>query len=264
MFNIVCIDKAHCFCFMKNIGFLLIVFCASCIACSTIKPYSVESKGFLTPGNSNFLAEDSLVISEIDPYKTQMLQTMSEVLAVSAQSMEKGQPESLLGNFVADACFSRISKATSMQSKLKAEFCVLNNGGLRSALPQGNITLKNCFELMPFENELVILTLTAESTLELINFIASKGGVPVSNIQMKINGTSAESVLIDGKPVDYQKQYSVLTSDYLANGGDDMKMFQKAVAIEKTGLKVRDAIVEHLRNLPKQPFTVKTDGRISR
>ena len=100
--------------------------------------------------------------------------------------------------------------------------------------------------------------------MELINFIASKGGVPVSNIQMKINGTSAESVLIDGKPVDYQKQYSVLTSDYLANGGDDMKMFQKAVAIEKTGLKVRDAIVEHLRNLPKQPFTVKTDGRISR
>ncbi|MBL7915787.1 MAG: 5'-nucleotidase C-terminal domain-containing protein [Bacteroidia bacterium] len=249
---------------MKYKGFLLLAFSISCIACSTVKPYAYESKGFLTPGNSGLVEEDSVLIREIDPYKSKMLEIMSEILAVSAQPLEKGQPESLLGNFVADACYERANLVISEQGKLKADFCVLNNGGLRSALPQGNITLKNCFELMPFENELVMLTLSAQSTQDLLNYIASKGGVPVSNLQMKISGSTAESVLIDGKPVDYKKEYFVLTSDYLANGGDDMKMFQNPIAIEKTGLKVRDAIVEHLRSLPKQPFTAKADGRISR
>ena len=47
------------------------------------------------------------------------------------------------------------------------DFCLLNNGGLRTSLPQGNITRRKIFELMPFENELVVVTISKEKMTDL-------------------------------------------------------------------------------------------------
>lgn len=72
-----------------------------------------------------------------------------------------------------------------------ADFAVFNTGGLRRPLPLGNITRGDVFELMPFENELVILTMNGEAVKKLVNFIATKGGAPVSGLRLRIQDSVA-------------------------------------------------------------------------
>lgn len=185
---------------------------------------------------------------------------MNRILAQSAQAMEKGQPESRLGNFVADLCFEQVAGG----DHFKADFCVLNNGGLRSSLPEGAIRLRNVFELMPFDNTLVILDLDGATTVKLLNYIAKLGGVPVANLRMSIMGDVPRDVFIGGRPFDEKNHYRVLTSDYLAGGGDSMEFFKEAGTVVSTGIPVRDAIISFIEESGEKNRVIiaNTDGRI--
>ena len=185
-----------------------------------------------------------------------------DVLTFSVASMEKAQPESTLGNFVADACLAMAVKNYKVTDSKEIDFCVLNNGGLRSSLPQGNITRKNVFELMPFENELVVLTLKGSTVTGLLNYISEKGGVPVSNLKMKINNGTFTDVMINENKFDPANNYKVLTSDYLAYGGDAMSVFSEKDSLEFVNLKVRDAIIYFMEL--QDTLKPKLDGRISK
>lgn len=207
---------------------------------------------------------DSSVYSIILPYKEKVTSTMSAVLAESDYSMERGQPESRLGNFVSDACISEAGKVFDPSDGKQADLAFFNNGGLRRALPKGNITRGDVFELMPFENELVVLTLNGENLKKIFNFIASKDGTPVSGVRFQIKDHEAVNIKINNESLDTSKIYKVLTSDYLANGGDSYEML-KDIPRENVNLKVRDAIIQYLTSAAKEgkKISVNPDGRIS-
>ncbi len=251
---------------MKHYIGVLFLIAAVIYSCKASYNHQQKSELFYTPGKEGIVASDSSIIKEIDPYKTGMDHIMNEVIAVSDQSMEKGLPESNLGDFVADLSFHIINEQLKKTGKPVADFCVLNNGGLRSTLPQGEIKLKDVFELMPFENELVILEMKGNSVENLLQYIASKGGVPVANLRMKILGSEADNVFINGEPFDSSRVYRTITSDYLANGGDGMNMFTEAISSQSSGVKVRDAIINHMRTKTERGESIKveTDGRISK
>ena len=207
---------------------------------------------------------DSSVISYIIPYKEKMLQTMSDVLAESEFAMEKGNPEGVLGNFVSDACMQEAAKIFYPTDGRQADFAFLNNGGLRRPLPKGKITRMDVFELMPFENELVVLKINGDVVKLIFNFIASTDGGPVSGARFRIKDKKAIDIIIQNEPLDTTRSYSVLTSDYLANGGDSFEMIVDAKR-EAVNLKVRDAIIRCLEVFGNDGkiISVKTDGRIS-
>jgi len=221
---------------------------------------------------------DSLITSIIYPYKIGIDSVMNEVLCVSEMEMTKGKPESLLGNFVTDLCLEMYDSI--------ADICVMNNGGLRSSLPSGEITRGDIYKLMPFENELVVLELNAEEVYELAEYITKRGGEPFSGL----NIYSLDSIeIIDSKDIlhrnnnnitvwmytsDCRGNYiplgkddinsytlKVLTSDYLANGGDKMSFFNNKNQL-KVGLKIRDAIINYCKL--EQTISSKLDGRITR
>ena len=130
--------------------------------------------------DSTVVMEDSVIKSEVSPYKIKLDKEMNVVLAVSEQVMMKSSPEGLLGNFSADAVL-KMSREYGKDS-CKVDFCVLNNGGLRNPLPKGNITKYDIFSLMPFENEIALLTMNGGDVKELLDFIANKGGMPVAGL----------------------------------------------------------------------------------
>ncbi|MEK6614561.1 MAG: 5'-nucleotidase [Bacteroidota bacterium] len=206
--------------------------------------------------------EDSVIKSDISPYKIKLEKEMSVVLAISEQTMMKNNPEGLLGNFSTDAVL-KMSREYSKDS-CKVDFCVLNNGGLRNSLPKGNITKYDVFSLMPFENEIVLLTLSGDAVKELLDFIANKKGAPVAGLRMKIINQMASDVMIGDKPFDVTKSYTVATSDYLAGGGDNMTFFASASRRQSLNKKIRDAIIEYLLNESENGNTIKVikDGRI--
>jgi len=213
---------------------------------------------------NNNLAADSAVIKTYLPYKQQLDAEMNQVLGYSEVAMIKSNdlPETVLGNFFSDAILQQALKYDptidfSMPS---------TKGGIRVDVPKGAIKLSNIFELMPFENELVAFTLKGTDVQELINFIAASNGQPIAGIRLKIVDKKPVDVFIQGKAFDPQKTYRVLTSDYIAGGGDNALGFKNPIEKKVLGLKVRDALINYVKETQAAGKTLnpKLDGRITK
>ena len=229
------------------------------LSCKSSFQVTKKESGQYKFTDTSYTEVDSSVFKEIIPYREKMQSAMNEVLAVSTTSLERGLPESKLGNFLSDACMK-----TTQSNNMTADFAVFNSGGLRRPLPLGNITRGDVFELMPFENELVILSMNGKDVKKLVNFIAKKGGAPVSGLRLRIQDSTATEIFINGAVLDTNKTYRVLTSDYLANGGDTFP-FVTEKKWDPVNLKVRDALIEYLTFETKagRKINIELDGRIS-
>jgi 2',3'-cyclic-nucleotide 2'-phosphodiesterase (5'-nucleotidase family) len=202
-----------------------------------------------------------LTDSIISPYKKSLDKEMKEVICFSEQAMEKGQPESLLGNWVADLSFNYAKKSIN----INPHFCILNYGGLRTSIPKGEITKERIYSLMPFENELVVVVITKEKFNQLIKYLINVGGQPVSNITIKKISEDVEKVKIEGVDFNTQKEFRVLTTDYLAKGGDKMDFFLNPIEVIYTNMKLRDVIINHCidTNSKGKKISSQLDNRIS-
>lgn len=242
---------------------LLSLFLASGCA-SKYTPVRSETKVY-DLGKMGLVLKDSVAESMISPYRDKLNSEMDEVIGISDVVMEKGLPEGLLGNFSSDACYNIGLNFTRKKNLPAVDMCFLNNGGLRNSLPKGNITIRMIFELMPFENELVILELSPEKMTVLLDFIARKGGMPVSGISFQIVDEKASNIKIGGEEFKGDRNYYIITSDYLANGGDDLGFLSKPISSIFIDTKVRDAIIEYVRiqKAGGKNLNPKIEGRIS-
>ena len=112
---------------------------------------------------------------------------------------------------------------------------------------------------MPFENELVVLELNKDDYLGLLNYISKRGGEPFSGINITMDKEG--KILSNSWPVNFEngEKVRVLTSDYLADGGDKMSFFQNKEQ-EKAGIKIRDAIIDYCSKT--DTIAISLDGRI--
>ena len=101
---------------------------------------------------------------------------MYEVIGVSEMTMDKGRPESLLSTW-SPKCYDSLQKRVLSHP---ADIGIMNMGGLRNILPQGNITVDAVFEILPFENSLCVLTMKGTEIKRLMEVIASLHGEGLS------------------------------------------------------------------------------------
>lgn len=207
--------------------------------------------------------EHQQAIALITPYKEKLEKEMNEVLVLSAEEFpkEKGKPETKLGNLVADLSMEIAQKMHDGN----IDFCMLNFGGLRTSLPKGAITRGKIFELMPFENELVVVSISQDSLNSLINYLNRVGGQPVSGVKVKFYQDNQEVKYKYRKnDKSLNTTYKILTSDYLANGGDNMTFFLNPINYEKVGIKLRDAIIQYCleQHAQGKQLSGKIEGRI--
>lgn len=205
------------------------------------------------------IESESAVEAFISPYRNKLDSVMNDVVAVSAKEIQKDRPEGPLNNFFADAMYK-----SGKDWGLKFDFAYTNYGGLRVPLPKGEIHRYKIFELMPFENAVTLVTFKGEDIQAFFDFMASVGGDPISGASYVIEGKKAIDIEINGQPFDKSRNYTVLTSDYMANGGDGGEIFSKVIARSDTAYKLRDAIFLYLDKQQKagQKLNPVNDGRI--
>lgn len=203
---------------------------------------------------------DSVILNAYLPYKTKLDSQMNRVIGYSAISMNKLQSPVLLTNFFADA----IAQACQRRD-IKFDIAFPStNGGIRTSIPQGAITVQTIFELMPFENELVLLSLKGTDVIDMVNHIITSGGQPVSGIRIKAKEGQIHEITVNGEMIDTTKTYQVLTSDYLAGGGDGITAFKKPMSRINLNIKVRDMLFEYVEAETKsgRNLNAYNDGRI--
>ena len=204
--------------------------------------------------------EDKTVKDMIAPYKVQLDAEMNVVLGEIAEDMIKSKPNSNLGNWFADL----LQNIANIEFDGYVDFAVQNYGGLRvPVVAKGELTVGDIYEVMPFDNKLVILNLSGEKTLMLLNRIADYGGWPISsNLTFGIEDEKAIDIMIKGEPFDLKKSYRVALPDYTANGGDRCT-FLKEEPQEDNDKMIRDLIIEYFQNNPPaEPIVASTVKRI--
>ncbi len=205
---------------------------------------------------------DSSITEFILPYKNELQHEISTILCYNPKILTRtdGDLESALGNIYADICFHEADSIFKSQTGKNIDFALFNYGGIRTVIPKGNVTVGNIFELMPFENKLVIVELSGTQTVKLFNYLKdSKKAHPISNLKLTLKEASFKNILIQDKPFDPTRNYYVLTHDYLQHGGDNMSFFKEPVSLFSTQYKVRDAIIDYLVKI--DTIKAQKDGR---
>ncbi len=190
----------------------------------------------------------------IEPYKTVLDEEMDVVVGHCAETLEVGRPESGLSNFVCDAMLQKANEV------MPTDFALTNVGGLRKPIAQGEVTLRTIYEVMPFDNLLVLLDLKGDDVLALCNAIAGVGGEGVSGISFGIENDKAVDVRVQGKPLDLKRTYRVATSDYLSFGNDKMTPLLRRVNVYNLEMQLRDLILSAFVSTPMVEKVL--DGRI--
>ncbi|MGN0186888.1 MAG: 5'-nucleotidase C-terminal domain-containing protein [Paludibacteraceae bacterium] len=208
-------------------------------ACRRANPEIVSAE--LVPITADSVVADSAMLQLIAPYKTAQAVEMNVVIGESDQLMRAELPEGLLNAFVSDAmlAFGNALKPTDM--------AITNFGGLRNDLPQGAVTVGHVLQIMPFDNALVFIELKGADMRRLADAIAAKGGEVETGMTLTIRNGKAENVSVGGCPIDDERIYRIITTDYLSYGSDHLEPLADYTHIEGLGTMLRDALTNYIR-----------------
>lgn len=259
---------------MKRSGALLLVLLG---ACRTPAPLPAPKPAATRPapptlGPAPFvpvtsaLEADAEVQAFIAP-RTLEVRAMAELPLVEApQGLARGASgqEHLLGYWICDALRARAAQVANTE----VAFAIANRGGIRANLKPGKLRVGDIFEVMPFENEVILVDLTGEQLIQVVREgLLSRSGEPISGVKATLEGPPEHAVLTvtwaDGRAIDPKATVRIATSDYLYGSGDTMPTLRKGRNPFTTGLTIRQVLLDVCKGLndQHQPLLPPPGGR---
>ena len=210
---------------------------------------------------------DSSIVKYYQPFKKILEESlMNTPISYSPETYKKndGELNSTLSNMFADATYEMSNPVFNKMSGKNIDIVLLNNGGIRSIISRGNISEKTAFELMPFENSIVVLELSGLSIIKMIDYLRKvKLQHPISGLQITLNNDySVNEVKINGVSIENEKKYYVATTDYLLEGGDKMYFLAETTKTTDINYKMRDILIDYFKQY--DTLKLKSDNRFIR
>lgn len=240
----------------------LILLLSTLAACGTAAPTAeTAEESTLTVSHTvidSTAATDREIEALIAPYRDEMEAEVDAVIAHAPEELREGRPEGRLGNLVADAMLHHARELSAEP----VDMALTNNGGLRVPLGPGDITVAAVYELMPFENRMVVLTLSGDEVVTLAEqLVARYGGEPIAGFSFRFDPETdaVADVRVGGTPVDRSAQYRLVTSDYLADGGGAPVL--EGTPREELPMLLRDAFIAYFKSMGT--LTAEIEGRIA-
>lgn len=202
---------------------------------------------------------DPEIAAIVSRFQSEIAPVKNVVLGRTATDLSHDRNElSVLGEWSSDV----------MRQATGADIAFQNGGGLRASIPAGAVTMGHLYEVMPFDNTLVLLDLTGEQVLQVLNHgINGKAGTVqfsglslVTDSGLPYGRQLLEVRLADGSPLEQDKIYRVVTNDFMAAGGDEFTMLRFGRNRTETFLPVRDVLADALRKAGT--LNVRQDGRM--
>lgn len=190
---------------------------------------------------------DSTTYYFLSPWRDSVYKSMNVALGYADTAFNPGLPGGNLNNLVADLVFKYANDMLQYKPAQTIQACVLNRGGLRAPLPHDSIRVGHIYEIMPFENELVILKISGAAMDSLLRQISVKKGAAVAGISMEIGHSDFQNAIIAGNKYDSRREYWIATNDYMAQGGDGFNMFSSPIQKIEPHVKLRDILISEIR-----------------
>ncbi|MDN3595150.1 5'-nucleotidase C-terminal domain-containing protein [Zunongwangia endophytica] len=244
----------------------LFFFAVSIFALQSCKfnPETPETKvdGREIPIDSTVSA-DQEIENFIAPFKKHLNETLDNPLAYNPSVLSKGEKgmNTGIGNLMADIVIEQSNPVFENRTGNSIDFILLNYGGIRAELNKGDITTRDAYNMMPFENQIVIAELSGKKVKELLSYLENgKSAHPVSGIKIKMDKDyHITEASVNGKPINEAQNYFVATSDYLQQGGDSMNFFKDPINLYNIDYKLRNAIIDYFEKI--DTIAAKQDDR---
>ena len=249
---------------MRVLYLSILSFCFALVACKTES--NQQKYGYNIEINQQVLS-DSSIVKYYQPFKKNLEESlMNTPISYSPETYKKndGELNSTLSNMFADATYEMSNPVFNKMSGKNIDIVLLNNGGIRSIISKGNISEKTAFELMPFENSIVVLELNGLSIIKMIDYLRKvKLQHPISGLQITLNNDySVNEVKINGVSIENEKKYYVATTDYLLEGGDKMYFLAETTKTTDINYKMRDILIDYFKKY--DTLKLKSDNRFIR
>ncbi len=201
---------------------------------------------------------DQQYLEQLKHWQATVEQGFDNVLGVCKRELTRaGFEESPIGNLITDA----------MREYTKTDIAVTNSGGIRANLPAGNITYRDLYKVENFGNTIVTMTMTGAQVWQMleVSVIGYHAIFQVSGLKMVYDPKAPPnkkliSVEINDKPIDFDKEYTVATNNFLAAGGGAYGIFKDGKDVEDTYFLIRDALAQYIQK--HSPIDYKIEGRI--
>jgi 5'-nucleotidase len=197
------------------------------------------------------ISENEKLNAFIEPYRSSIEGEMDKALSYTPNSMFKNDTpyNTAIGNMMADAVYEMTNPLFNSRIGMSLDGVLLNHGGIRSGINKGVITTRTAYQIMPFENMVVVAKLKGEYVIDMFQYLAqAKKAHPVSNMSITVDEDwNLKQFRVGEEKVDTSKYYYIATSDYLVNGGDNMNFFQKADTIFQTDYKLRNLLIDYFK-----------------
>ena len=240
----------------KVIVFLLCAFFLLPACHKQVKVVSVTTEAIPVDASSDAI-QDTVYLKQLAPIKADLEQQLNVQIGYAPERLWVGDPECPMLNWATDALWEAAKKVYPE----KVDIAIVNMGGMRCEWPAGPITKEKVFELMPFDNELVVLTLKGEDVIALCESFAQYGGQGVAGMRVTVIDGHLADVQVGGKAVDPKALYTVATSDYLSGGTDHMEALTRYVEYWRSDLKIRDLYMEAVQT--QDTLRAAVDGRMT-
>lgn len=202
---------------------------------------------------------DSVVAEYVKEQQQEYEKEFREVIGVTRTALTRSSiGESPMNNLILDA----------MCEAVQADFAFMNFGGIRADIKLGSISREDVFKVLPFGNEMVsfqadgkyIKSILEQKLAGNSRWLAIGGAKVVFNKEM-VTGERVVYMEINGEPLDPEKTYRVVTSDYLLEGNSGLLMLRRIPRsrVNFHGTLVRDAVIGFIQR--HSPFEIEMNGR---
>lgn len=197
-------------------------------------------------------------IEVLNKYKPKVDNITDSVIGYNNQLLAKSTKKSFIGDFISDVIIVEAENVF----KTKVDMSIMNNGGIRNDLPKGEVTLGDIFKVSPFENNLVLIKLKGKDIKDMFNTFTKQYKPSFGGATLKMISENNNSLYINGKPVEDDKEYVIATIDFLLDGGDgffNVDLVKDDNTMYSSVL-LRDALANYVIN--NSPINYKSNNRL--
>ena len=249
---------------VKKIVFLALF---SCIFCTFVNAQN-ENYNYqyeIIKMDSTFDSNADLTMETYMHYlKQEKDKKMDQIIGTSKEVLASFSPMSPLSNLLVDMLFEWGNNYLLQKKSAKADLALLNFGGIRAALPQGNITVGDIFQISPFDNTVAFVFVKGSELRKMFDGFSERRNAPLANVQTIYQNGRLLSYTIGGVPLENDRIYTIVTINFLALGGDDFLRQVTPESVLYLDMPVRDVFIEGIRNKTGQGVTIEgvTDNRV--
>ncbi|MBD1565682.1 bifunctional UDP-sugar hydrolase/5'-nucleotidase UshA [Vibrio sp. SA48] len=192
------------------------------------------------------IAEDAEMLNFLRPYQEQGQAQLGVKIAETNGKLEGDRnvvrfQQTNLGRLI----------ATAHMERAKADFAVMNSGGVRDSIEAGNVTYKDVLKVQPFANILTYTDMTGAEVLDYLNVVATKpvdsgAYAQFAGISMTVSDGKVSNVVIGDKQLRLDKTYRFTVPSYNAAGGDGYPKISDHPGYVNTGFVDAEVLKDYL------------------